>query len=136
MIVHLITGLRNDMAQLIATRLDAGSASCKIKFYDGAMPAALGAISTQILLGTLRGSDPVGSVDSGTLTFGAVTQDDAADASGNATWARLTDSDDGSVIDVDVTNTLGNGAIKLNTTVIQEGGPIRLNSIVITIGGA
>ena len=89
-----------------------------------------------VLLGTLTLFDPVGTVATGSITFGAITQDNDADAKGKARRAALFDSDDTLVCELDVTATGGDGAIKLNTVNIEAGGPILMNSLVITMGGA
>lgn len=136
-IVKLVAALRSDMAQQIVDRLDAGTGPGKAKFYAGTQPAGPGtAITDQVLLGTLTLSDPSGSVTSGVVTFSTITQDSAADASGTAAFVRFTDSDHNAVIDLDVTNNAGTGAVKMNTTTIVEGGPIQITSATATIGGA
>lgn len=89
-----------------------------------------------VLLGTLTLSDSAGTVDTGSLAFAAITQDDAADASGKARRAGLFDSDDTLVGELDVTATGGGGAVTLNTVNIVAGGPILMNSLTITMGGA
>lgn len=89
-----------------------------------------------VLLGTLTLSDSAGTVATGSITFGAITQDNAADATGKARRAALLDSDDTLACELDVTATGGDGAIKLNTVNIVAGGPILMNSLVITMGGA
>lgn len=136
MLIRIKTTIRNSMAQQIANAADAGSGPAKLKFFTGTMPAADVAITTQTLLGTLTGSDPVASIDNGTMTFAAITQDNAADNGGTAAFCQLTDSDDNHVCYLDVTNEAGNGAVKLNTVTVVAGGPIRMNSLTITIGGA
>lgn len=137
MLIKLSTAVRQNMAQQIIDALDAGAGPATLKFYTGTQPAGPDtAVSTQNLLGTLTCSDPSGTKLAGVITFSAITQDSAADASGTAAWARLLDSDGVAVIDLDVTNEAGNGAIKLNTTTIVAGGPILMNSQTITVGGA
>jgi len=89
-----------------------------------------------VLLGTLTLFDPAGTVATGSITFGAITQDNAADADGKARRAVLFDSDDTLVSELDVTATGGDGAIKLNTVNIVAGGPILMSSLVIAMGGA
>lgn len=133
----LSTALRNDWGQDIITRLDAGAGPAQIRFYAGTQPASVNtAITGQTLLGTLTCSDPCGTVTNGVVTFNAVTQDSEADATGTASFARLTDSDGNAVVDLDVTATGGGGAITMNTVAIVIGGPILMNSLVFTIPGA
>ena len=132
-IVTLSTAAKNGVLTVINDLLNAGSGPATIKIYTGTKPAGPDtAITSQTLLGTLTCSDPAGSVSSGSLTFGSITQDSAADATGVATWARLADSNGTAVLDVDVTTTGSGGFIQMNTTSIVLGGPILISSFVIT----
>lgn len=108
--------------------IDAGAAGGKIKVYDGAQPAnADTALSGNTLLGTLTFSGTCApDAVSGVLTFSAITEDSAADATGTATFARVTDSDDNVAFDVDVG--ISGASINLNTVSIVVGGAIRMTS--------
>ena len=122
-----------DLLTSINDNLNLGSGAATIKLYTGTKPADPDtAITTQTLLGTLTCSDPAGTVSGRTLTFGTVTMDSSADATGTATWARLADSAGVAVIDIDITTTGGGGFGQMNTTSIVAGGPITAPSIVIT----
>jgi len=135
-IVKIRTSTRNKMAQQIVDDLDAGNGPSLLKFYTGSMPAnPTVAVSSQVLLGTLTCSDPAADIANGVITFAAITQDTAADASGTATWCRHLSSDGTAVNDYDVTNSAGTGAIKLNNVDIIQGGPILMTALTITIGG-
>lgn len=124
------------MAAALATGINAGPAAPQIKFYTGTKPAGPGtAITTQTLLGTLVCSDPAVTSSGAVVTFAAITSDTAADADGTATWARVLDGDGAGVVDVDVSNGAGNGAIKLNTVSIVTGGLIQITSFTFTVGG-
>lgn len=132
-VITLSNAAANAVLTSINDALNAGTGAATIKIYTGTKPAGPdAAITTQTLLGTLTCSDPAGSVASRALTFGAITQDSAADATGTATWARLADSEGVAVIDIDVTTTGGGGFLQLNTTSIVIGGPILISSFVIT----
>ena len=136
-VMKLLAAVRTALATALLTAFDVGDGPCELKIYDGAQPAGPAtAVTTQVLLGTLTCSDPIGSAAAGALTFGSVTQDSAADASGTASWARLLDGDGNALADFDVTVTAGSGVVKLNTVTIVAGGPIAVTSFVITIGGA
>lgn len=129
--VKILALLRSDMADEILASL--GNAAT-IKFYTGTQPAGPAtAIGAQVLLGTLTGGTPFGTVTNGVLTAGAVTQDSAADNTGTATWARLANSGGTAQIDCSVGTT--DADIILNTTAIVTGGPITMSSLVITLGG-
>lgn len=132
-IITLSAEAAGDVLTSINDNLNLGSGAGTIKLYTGTKPADPDtAIGSQVLLGTLTLSDPAGTVSGRTLTFGAVTMDSAADATGTATWARLADSAGVAVIDIDITTTGGGGFGQMNTTSIVIGGPITAPSIVIT----
>jgi hypothetical protein len=124
--------LRNTRSDAIKTAIDLGAGPGTIKMYTGTQPAtADSALSGNTLLGTLTFTDPsAGASVNGVLTFSAITQDTAADATGTATWARIADSTGTTVFDCDV-NTSG-ATINLNTTSIVTGGPIQISSFTIT----
>lgn len=133
-ILRLDETLKNSTLTPIQTAIDAGAAGGKINIYSGTIPATVAtAVTTQVLLGTLTFSDPCGAVYAGALTMGAITQDAAADATGTATWARITDADGNAKMDIDVTNTGGGGTLQLNTVNIVAGGPILISSFVIRV---
>lgn len=138
MILTPSAALSNATASLWLTTLQVGAAASRIEFYTGSKPANTLVApdgTTQILLGTCTcsaSSPDVGTVAANVLTFGTVTQDSSADASGTATWARVKDGNGLAAFDVDVSDTGGNGAIKLNTTTIAAGGPIAVTSFVLT----
>lgn len=137
MILRFAPALRGDIADLIISYLDAGAGPAIIEFYTGAIPTALGdALTGQVKLGTLTCSDPAATQTAGVITFGAITQDSAADASGTAAWAYIKDSTGAIVHAVDVTDNAGDGFIKVNTTTVVAGGPIAITSLTITVGGA
>lgn len=133
-VLNLNTAVKNAMLLPLADAIDAGSAGGTIKLYTGVMPALPStAVTTQTLLGTLTFADPCGTVAAGALTMGAITQDNSADATGLAAWARIADSAGVAVADVDVSSTGGGGALQLNTTNIVAGGPILITSFVFSL---
>lgn len=137
MILRLIPALRSAIADLWISYFDAGAGPAIIEFFTGAIPTALGdALTDQVKLGTLTCSDPAATQTAGVITFGAITQDSAADASGTAAWAYIKDSTGAIVNAVDVTNAAGDGFIKVNTTTVVAGGPIAITSLTLTVGGA
>lgn len=100
MAIGMVTTLRNSRLTAIVTAIDAGSGAGKVRIYNGTRPATGGAATT--LLAELALSDPCGSVANGVLTFSAISNDVAADATGTATWARILDSDNNIVMDMNV----------------------------------
>lgn len=132
MALGVLLSIRNAWLTAIANAIDAGSAGGKIKFYDGTRPATGGTATT--LLGTVTCATTCGTVSNGVLTFASLTEDSSADATGTATWARITDSDDNFVCDCSV-GTSG-ADINLNSTSITAGGIIRITSGTLTAGNA
>jgi len=135
-VIKLTTAVRNAMGDAILAALDAGSGPATLEVYTGTQPAGPAtAITDQVLLGTLTFSDPAGSTSGGVITFGAITQDTAADATGTAAWVRLRDSTGAAVMDGDATVSAGTGFFKLNTLSIVAGGPIQATSGTLTMPG-
>jgi hypothetical protein len=133
--LSFVTGLRNDRATAIKNRLDAAATGGYFQFYTGDRPASANvAITDQVLLGTCALSDPCGTVTNGVLTFGAISDDESADAFGTATWLRAFDGDGNEVLDMDVTDSAGAGPCKLNSVNIVAGGKISITSCVFTEG--
>ena len=133
MIFTLSDAAANAVLTTLNDLLNAGSGPATIKLYTGTKPAGPStAITSQVLLGTLTCSDPAGTVSARSLTFGTVTADSSADASGTATWARIADSNGVAVVDIDVTLTGGGGFGQMNTTLIAISGPITAPSVIIT----
>lgn len=122
--IGLATTLRTTRAETLVTAMGANG---KIKFYNGTQPATGGTATT--LLGTLTGGSVIGTVTSGVLTIGAVTQNNANHVSGTPTWVRFTTSADAFVADLNIgaggmtfTGTIATGVdITLNTSTITEG---------------
>lgn len=130
--VNLAASIKTSVLNTIQAAIDAGATGGLIKIYSGVIPATPEtAVTTQTLLGTLVFSVTSGSIASQIFTAAAITPDASADATGTASWARITDSDGNPVIDCDVSTTSGSGAIKLNTTSIVERGPISLTGFTI-----
>ena len=133
--MRLASATRNSLAQRFQVLIDGGTGNGTIKIYTGTQPASADdGIGGATLLGTLTFSKPSAPAASGgVLTFNSITQDDSADATGTATWARIADSAGNTVFDCDVTATGGGGTITLNTTSIVAGGPIVITSFTITV---
>ena len=137
MILRFVPALRSAIADQIIAAFDAGAGPAIAEFYTGTIPTNLGdALGAQVKLGTLTCSDPVATQTAGVITFGTITQDNAADASGDAGWVGLRNGAGTLVALGDVTDLAGNGFAKVNTTAIVAGGPILITSLTITVGGA
>jgi len=135
MITRISTPAGNAAAQGIADTIDGGAGPGIVRIYAGVLPdSADDPIVSQTLLAELTLSDPCGVVSNKALTFDPITMDNSANGTGTATFARVFDSNGVLVIDVDVTDVAGNGAMKLNTTSIVATGPVVINSFVIAVG--
>lgn len=131
--LRVVAAVRNAMLDAIKTAIDAGSGPGTIKFYSGTQPAnADASLSGNTLLGTLTCSDPSASAASGgTLTFSTVTRDNAADATGTASFVRVQDSNGSVVLDADV-GTSG-ATVIVPSTSFTAGEPVEISSFTITI---
>ena len=113
--------------------LDAGSGPGTAKIYSGTIPASPETPATGTLLAELVLSKPCGVVADKKLTFSAIAQDTAANATGYAGYVRLADSDGNAVLDGDVSSAGGVGVLKLNTTNITALGPVFISSFELSI---
>jgi hypothetical protein len=115
----------------IATAIDFATGAGKIKIYDGAQPAKGGTATT--LLAELTFQTACTDTNTGgVLTFDTINSDTSANATGTATWFRITDGDDAFVMD----GTVGtSGAdLNLNSTSIDAGQTVEITSWTITEG--
>lgn len=105
--------------------LDDAPGNAQLAVYEGARGDPLAA-----LLVTLPLAKPAGAVTAGQLLLapGAPTQNLA---SGQATWARLMSASGALAAELDVSDTLGTGEIKLETVTLFVGGETALVSGVI-----
>ena len=125
--------LRNARLDAIRNAIDAGATGGLIEIRTGAAPAAVEDADAGTILGTLTYSaTSAPNAAAGLLTFSAITQDAAADATGTAEHARITDSNGVPVFDCSVTATGGGGVIELNTVSIVTGGPISITSFELS----
>ena len=116
------TALRNARATAIVT--EAGSGAL-IKLYTSAYGT---------LLGTLTCSATLGTVTTGVLTFNAITQDSAADATGTFALARLYKSDGTTVVMEGLTVGTSGTDIIMNAAASTIGATISMSSATITEG--
>src|SRR5262245_44634546 len=122
--------LRNDRLQKI---IDDVGATGRLLIYAGIRPATAQP-ATGALLVTIPLKSPIGTILNAVLTFDKP-DDVQATGSGTATWARI---DNGTTatpqIDLSLSDTTGNGEVKLNTTTITTGLFISAQSIQVTEG--
>ena len=120
---------RNAALAALNTRL----ASCYARVYTGAQPATPETAASGTLLAELRGSATFGTVSSGVLTANAITQEDAALATGTPGYVRFLGSD-GTTVEMD-------GAASAEVTFtglvggqIIAGGPVTMSAFTYTLG--
>lgn len=130
--IKVATTTRNAMVDAITTAI---STSGLVKIYSGTQPAGPGtAVTTQTLLAQLALSATSAPASSnGLLTFNTITSDSSADASGTATWFRITTSGGTGVLDGTVGTT--GCDLNLNTTAIVAGGTVAVTSLTVTAPG-
>lgn len=135
--VNYTATLRNNMLDEIT---GLAGASAKLRIYDGTQPAdADTAVSGQTLLAELTCNATFAPAASGgVLTLNAISDDTSANASGTATWFRITDSaGTTTVLDGDVsTVAAGTGDLQLDSTSITATQTVSVSSFAITAGNA
>lgn len=124
MILTRSSALRDARAQVHVTALSGG----KIALYDGAMPAAGEAVTTQVKLVEITLPNPAGVVDAGVFVL-TVPQEAMAASDGIATWARLTDSTGAWLMDMDAGATGSGAAIIVSPAQLYAGGTMRIERL-------
>tara|TARA_R110000868_G_scaffold328169_1_gene589069 strand:- start:410 stop:802 length:393 start_codon:yes stop_codon:yes gene_type:complete len=128
MSVGYSTTLRNARLDAITTAI---GASGLLRIYDGTRPASGGTATTLLAQLTLSATFAPAAA-AGVLTANAIGSDTSADATGTATWARLTTSAGAFVADMGV-GTSGQ-EVTLNTVSIVIAGTVACTSLQITAG--
>lgn len=124
------TTVRNAMLDAITSAV---GASGLLRIYDGTRPAT-GGTATTLLAELTCNATFAPSASGGVLTLNAITQDSSANATGTATWFRITTSGGTFVVDGNV-GTSGSD-LNLTTTAIVSGQPVSVTSFTITEGNA
>ena len=114
------TNVRNALATQILALIDSDVGAGKIEIYNAGRAT---------LLGTLTCTDPCGTVASGTLTFSAIAQDSAADATGSAALFDVKDFSGDLVFSGTITATGGGGDMTMPSVSITAGEPIQITSL-------
>jgi hypothetical protein len=131
MAVSYSTSLRNARLDAITTAV---GTSGLLRIYAGTRPATANtAITDQTLLAELTCSSAfAAAAASGVLTANAITEDSSANATGTASFARLTTSGGTAVADLSVATS--GAEVTINTTSIVSGRAVQCSSLVITAG--
>lgn len=128
MAIAYSTTVRNAMLDAITT---AAGGSALLSIYDGTRPAT-GGTATTLLAQLTCNATFAPSASGGVLTLNSITQDSSANATGTATWFRITTSGSTFVLDGSV-GTSGSD-LNLTTTSIVSGQPVSVTSFTITEG--
>jgi hypothetical protein len=132
--ISLDSTLAATMLTDIVNLADAGSDASYICIYDGTVPTdANTALTDQTQLAQLTCSDPTATVTGKTLTFGDISNDTSADATGTATFFRLFNSNAAVVFQGSVTDSGGNGDLKLGVVDLIAGSTVQITSASITL---
>ena len=124
---------RNALADALTTYAGSGAL---LKIFSGTRPATGGAETTKLAQLTFSGNIAA-AASSGVLTLNIPQTDTSADATGTATWARITKADGVTVVtDMSVTATGGGGDLTLDSTSVTLGGTVAITSGSITVGNA
>ncbi len=124
MILTRSAALRDARAQVHLTALSGG----KIAFFDGAMPTAGEAVTTQIMLVEIALPNPAGAVADGVFVL-EPNLEAMAVAEGGVTWARLSDGMGAWLMDMDAGPTGSTAAIIVSPAYLYAGGTLRLERL-------
>lgn len=130
MTLGIVTTTRNAMLDAITTAIGSNGL---LRIYDGSRPATGGTATTLLAQLALSATAAPGA-SSGVLTLSTITADSSADATGTATWFRITTSGGTAVLDGSV-GTSG-ADLNLNTTSIVASANVAVTSFTITAGNA
>lgn len=135
MTMKISTGSRNDMADAIVDKVDAGtSPPGKIQIRTGSQPANPQAAATGTLLATLTFSNPAfGAAAVGVATANSITSDTSVDATGTAGWFRVLDGNGNAIWDGDITATAGGGDMEFDDINFVAGGTAAISSMTVTV---
>lgn len=122
------TTTRNARLDRITT--DIGTSGL-VRIYDGSRPASGGATTT-LLAELALSATAAAAAAAGVLTFNAITQDASANATGTASWFRVTTSGGTFVIDGSIATS--GSDLNLTTTSIVATQPVSITSFTITEG--
>ena len=135
MAIRLSTSARNAAAAAVLGLIDADAGAGTLKIYSGAQPAAGDGEGQGTLLATIAWTDPAfGAPVNGVATAGdppAVT----GIAAGTAASFVVEDASGDNVFNGTVTDTLGNGDLKLATTTISVGVTVDITGFTYTQPG-
>lgn len=134
MSIRIATALRTAACDAMVDMVDAGSGPGYAQIRTGTKPATPATAVSGTLLATVTFSDPAfGAASSGVATASAVTGDASVDASGNAGYFRVFDSNNNALWDGDITATGGGGDMTLASIALVAGGTYDITSWTATM---
>lgn len=135
--IKVVVSVRNSMASQIVSAIDAGAGTGMVRILSGSKPVGPHVpISAQTVLSEHTLSKPCATISNGIITFEPISDDNFANATGIATWARFYDGDGNSVADAAVSVSGGGGDLQMNTTNFVINGPVRFTSLSWVMPGA
>lgn len=127
MTLKIADTIRTSMVTAIITAIDADVGGGLIRIYAGTQPAK-GGTATTLLAELTFSATSTSSLTGGVATFDAITQDSSADATGTATWMRISDASGDFVAD----GTVGTSGADLNLTTVSI---VATQPVSISTGG-
>lgn len=124
----LSTASRDAMANAVLGRLAGGT----IKIYNGTKPSALGT-PAGTLCATLTLGSPAGTVSSGVITIGSVTQTNSSHVNCTPTFIRYSGS--GGTVEADIDIGSGAGNVQFTGTVVT-GQNVTVTGLTLTMPNA
>lgn len=125
MTLKIADTIRTNMVTQIINGIDADVGGGLLRIYDGTQPAK-GGTATNLLAELTFSATSTSGITGGVATFAAITQDSSADATGTATWFRMSDASGDFVAD-GTAGTTGTDLI-LTTASIVATQPVSINT--------
>lgn len=119
--VNFAESIKNARCQAVLNGIDSGPGAGMCQLYSAPKPAPGSPITTQTLLLKLDFEKPAGIISAGVLQFKISTIDATGLNSGTATWARLVNSNSEFQVDLDVSDMVGTGAIRMDNVNVEAG---------------
>lgn len=120
------TQTKSDMMSAVLARINSGT----MELWNGTKPASLGTPGGT-KLATLTLSNPAGTVSSGVLTIGSVTQTNSSHVNGTPTFLRFKASGGTVIADIDIG--AGAGNVQFTGTVVN-GQNVTVTGLTLTAG--
>ena len=132
-IVQISTAAQNAGLAAIIALINGGAGPGQLIIGKGTMPARGVATPSGDVLGTVVLDDPAYGAPSAGSAAMADLDPDVWDADGTAAWCRFVDSDGNTVVQGNVTNSAGDGFLKLSSTTAVDGSPFDITGFTLTL---